>query len=295
MHARLLRLGAVLAAGSAVLMGAASAGAGTKGGLYDMNAMLNQGHPFATPGQYQAPAMTAPSRAPAPPPAASGQPAGQGMAPIAPPPPTLRYTPPPRPGDQAAASGEPWQPFGEGGGDPWFSRYYVSFGGGAHFQNDLDGRNAAGTPSTIEFDTGFVGQVVLGTNLGQDFRIEAEAAYRIADYDQVTAGGASAAANNDLAIATGIINVLYDIQLGSSFVPFLGAGLGVAQLDGGDAGSGTQLTPGKDTTELALQGIVGLTYQYSRAWNWILDARYLGTSDDDVDAAAITLNFRYNL
>lgn len=293
MHARLLRLGAVPAAGLAVLMGAASAGAGTKGGLYDMNAMLNQGHPFAaTSGQYQAPAMAAPAQLPA----ASGQPAGQGMTPIAPPPPTLRYTPPPRPGDQAAASGEPWQPFADsGGGDPWFSRYYVSFGGGANFQNDLDGRNAAGTPSTIEFDTGFVGQVALGTNLGQDFRIEAEAAYRIADYDQVTAGGASAPANNDLKIATGIINVLYDIQLGSSFVPFLGAGLGVAQLDGGDAGTGTQLTAGKDTTELALQGIVGVNYKYSRTWNWILDARYLGTTDDDVDAAAITLNFRYNL
>ena len=292
MGARVLRVAAGLGVGLAVLAGATAAGAGTKGGLYDMNAMLNEGHPFAASGQGQAPAIP-PYQIPAP----RYRAAGQGMTPIAPPPPTLRYTPPPRPGDQAAAAkGQPWRPFGDaGGGDPWFSRHYVSFGGGAHLQGDLDGKNVSATPSSIEFDAGFVGLAALGSNLGRDFRIEAEAGYRMADHDQITSGGVGTTGTNDLKIYTGMVNLLYDIQLGSSFVPYLGAGLGVAQLDGGDAGAGARLTKGKDGTELALQGIVGLSYKYSPSWNWILDARYLGTSDDEVSATAITLNFRYNL
>ena len=203
---------------------------------------------------------------------------------------------PPRPADQAGAtSSEPWQPFGEDTSSAWFSRNYVSGGFGLYLQDDLDGRNIAGTPSTIEFDTGFAGQVALGTYLGQDFRLEAEAGYRVADYDQVKVAGASLTADNNLKIATGIVNLLYDIHLGSSFVPYFGAGLGFAQLDGGDAGTGATRTKGKDTTELALQGIVGVGYEYDRTWSWILDTRYLGTTDDDVTATAITLNVRYNL
>ena len=268
-------------AGLGFLLAATSAGAGTKGGLYDMRPMLNEGHPFAAPGLGRAP---------------TAQPPGYGMRPIAPPSPTLRYTPPPRPMYQASATpDEPWRPFGDVMGGEWFSRFYISAGGGLHLQNDVDGSTVSNASYSIEFDPGFVGQAALGTNLGQDFRVEAEAAYRTADYDQATAGGTTVTPTNDLKMATGMVNLLYDVQLGSSFVPYVGAGLGLAQLSSSDTTIGGLLAKGKDSTEAAYQAMVGVTYQYDQSWNLGLDARYIGTSDEDVSATAITLNVRYNL
>ncbi|MBC8239197.1 MAG: porin family protein [Alphaproteobacteria bacterium] len=281
MHSRALWVGVGLWAGLGVLVAATSAGAGTKGGMYDMNAMLNEGHPFAAPSHGLAP-TTLPPR--------------YGMTPIAPPPPTLRYTPPPRPAYQAAASGsEPWRPFGDAMNNDWFSRFYLSAGGGLHLLNDLDGSSTAGATYSIESSPGFLAQAALGTNLGLDFRVEGEVAYRTADYDQATAGGTTVKTANDLKIATGMANLLYDVRLGSPFVPYVGAGLGVAQLKSSNTAIGAVVATGKDATEFAYQGIVGVTYEYDRAWNIGMDARYLGTSDEDVSATAITLYVRYNM
>jgi len=270
-----------LCAGLGVLMAAASAGAGTKGGMYDMSAMLSERHPFAAPSQGRAP---------------TAQPPGYGMMPIAPPSPTLRYTQPPRPMYQASAdTSEPWRPFGDIMGGEWFSRFYLSGGGGLHLQNDVDGSTVSKTSYNIEFDPGFVGQVALGTYLGQDFRVEAEAAYRSASYDKATASGTSVTPSNDLKIATGMVNLLYDVHMGSPFVPYVGAGLGLAKLKSNDTTIGSQVAKGKDSTEVAYQAIVGVTYQYDQSWYLGLDARYLGTSDEDVSATTIMLSVRYDL
>ncbi len=268
-------------AGLGFLVAATSAGAGTKGGLYDMRAMLNGRHPFAGPSYGRAP---------------TAQPPGYGMAPIAPPSPTLRYTPPPRPIRQAGAMAtEPWRPFGDIMGGEWFSRFYLSGGAGLHLPNDQDGSTVSKVSYSIESDPAFLGQAALGIHIGQDFRVEAEAAYRVADYDQATAGGTTVTATNDLKMATGMVNLFYDVDLGSSFVPYVGAGLGLAQIESGDTTIGGLLAKGKDATEFAYQATVGVTYRYDQSWNLGLDARYLGTSDEDVSATAITLNVRYNL
>jgi len=281
MHSRVLRVGVCLWTGLGVLMAATTASAGTRGGMYDMNVMLNEDHPFAAPSHGRSPTALPP---------------GYGMTPIAPPPPTLRYTPPPRPAYQMAASGsEPWRPFGDVISRDWFSRFYFAVGGGPHLLNDLDGTAAAAATYSIESSPGFVAQAALGTNLGQHFRVEAEVAYRMADYDQATAGGTTVTATNDLKIATGMANLLYDVRLGSTFVPHIGVGLGVAQLKSSNTTIGAVVAPGKDATEFAYQAIVGVTLEYSRAWNIGLDARYLGTSDEDVSATAITLNVCYNM
>ena len=262
-------------------MAAITASAGTKGGMYDMKVMLNEDHPFAAPSHGRS---------------VTALPLGYGMTPIAPPPPTLRYTPPPRPAYQVAASGsEPWRPFGDVMSSDWFSRFYLSVGGGLHLLNDLDGSTAAAATYGIESSPGFVAQAALGTNLGQDFWVEAEVAYRMADYDQATAGGTTVTATDDLKIATGMANLMYDVRLGSAFVPHIGAGLGVAQLKSSNTNIGAVVAPGKDATEVAYQAIVGVTFEYSRAWSIDLDARYLGTSDEEVSATAITLNVRYNM
>lgn len=275
--------------GVAVLLAAAAANAGTKGGMYDMSSMINEGHPFATPSYSRAPATMAPApvmrpMAPAP-----------VMRPIAPPSPTLRYTPPPRPVAQAnSSSSASYNPFGDIVADDWFDRFYIAGGGGLHLQSDMDGATA-GASYSIEFDPGFTMHGALGTYLGQDFRIEGELAYRMVDYDQGTAGGATSTPNGDLKMATGMANVYYDVHLGSSFVPFVGGGLGIAQIESTAATIGGVAAAAKDTTEFAYQAIIGVSYEYDRSWSVGLDARYIGTGDEDVSATAITMNVRYSM
>ena len=122
---------------------AATSQAGTRGGLYDMNAMINERHPFTTPGRTSLPAAV---------------PAFPEMAPIAPPSPTLRYTPPPRPVAKAGANPVrgPYRPFGNGVDSNWFQNFYISAGMGVNLPNDLDGTTGTGGTNTIEFDDYFV-------------------------------------------------------------------------------------------------------------------------------------------
>ena len=276
---------ACIRAGLGVLMMtamAATAQAGTRGGLYDMNAMINEVHPFAASGQGPMPATLAPA-----------------MTPIAPPAPTLRYTPPPRPPMATAQAGaktpaQPYRPFGEDTGGGWFNGFYIAAGGGLNLPNDLDGSTAAGATFSIASDPGFLVQGAFGTHLGENFRVEAEAAYRMADYDQASAGGTTVTPTGDLKMATGMVNLYYDIDLGS-FTPFVGAGAGVARIKSTAITIGTLSVVEKNATEFAYQAIIGVSYEISRDWSIGLDGRYLGTSDEDVSATAVTLNVRYNL
>ena len=260
---------------------AATSQAGTRGGLYDMNAMIIERHPFTTPGRTLPPA------------AVRAQPE---MTPIAPPSPTLRYTPPPRPVAEAGTHPVrgPYRPFGNGIDGNWFQMFYISAGMGVYLPNDLDGTTGTGGTNTIEFDPGLVAQGAIGTYLGENFRIESEAAYRMADYDQATAGGDSTTPNGDLKLATGIINLYYEFVLGP-FNPFLGVGAGVAKFKTTAVNVAGLTIVERDATEFAYQAIVGITYEISRDWSVGLDGRYLGTSDGDISATMAILNVRYNL
>ena len=269
-----------IGAGLGVLLMAASAQAGTKGGLYEMNAMINEGHPFASTSQPLAPAILAPA---------------QVMTPIAPPSPTLRYTPPPPPIRTAQAKGEPYRPFGKDTTKDRSHGIYISGGGGANLPGDLESNTGSGTPYNIEFDPGFMAQGAIGIYLGHNFRVEMEAAYRIADYDQASSGGTKVSSDGDLQIITGMVNYYYDFGFGS-FTPFLGAGLGLAQIKTTALTIGNVSVIEKDDTEFAYQGIIGISYELSRDWMIGLDGRYLDTTDDDIDATvAVTLNLRLNL
>ena len=263
------------------LLLAATSQAGTRGGLYDMNAMINERHPFTISGRTSHPAAVL---------------ALPEMTSIAPPSPTLRYTPPPRPVAEAGANSMrgPYRPFGNGIDSNWFQMFYISAGMGVNLPNDLDGTTAASATNTIEFNPGFVAQGAIGAYVGENFRIESEATYRMADYDQATSDGNSTTPNGDLKLATGIINLYYDLNLGS-FNPFLGVGAGVAQIDTTTVNSAGLTIVERDATEFAYQAIVGITYEISRDLSVSLDGRYLRTSDEDISATMATLNVRYNL
>lgn len=293
---------------AAILIGACGAlatvpaTAGTKGALYDFSPMFNEPHPFTTHG-YVAP-MTTPLSAVAP----SRPIRAMPNVPVAMPSPTLRYTPPPgraimagQPGPQTAQRvaasrwpGDSNAYYADEDGH-WFDGFYVAIGGGVNFAGDLGERAPGGAQVDIEYDFGPAFDVAFGRYFGHFFRGELEFIYRLNESDVVKAGGATVSAGADLAISSLLLNGYFDFDLGWALRPYVGVGIGAASLDGDDVPVGGRNAAGKDTTELAYQGIIGVAWAFNRTWVAALDYRYFGTSDDEVSAQTILLSVRYNL
>jgi opacity protein-like surface antigen len=247
-----------LVIGAAVVGSSGAAIAGTRGGLYDMQRMINEGHPFATSAP-AAPAYT-------PPPARFD--AG------APPPP-----PPAAPARMAQRSPAP--DYDEGGFmDGFFDRLYFSIGGYYHAPDDIDASVTGAGSASIENDSGFMVNAALGKYVFDSMRAELELAVRQADYDRVTAGGASTSGSGDINLTTVMVNAYYDFNLGWPVTPYVGGGVGVGILDGTDVSVGARRVSGPDSTEFAYQGILGAMYQVSPQWSLGLEGRYLGAGSD---------------
>lgn len=277
---------------------AGTASAGTTGGLYDFSAMLNAPHPFA--GASGQPSTLTPSTVPLAPPAqtlryvprASGQPAPS------PAPSYQRVRPAPvsSRAAQAAAQREPLAAPPEVDRDSGlFSRFYLSFGGGLDFPDDLSGRTAAGNAATTELDDGYFIAMAFGRTFGRNVRAELELSYRLSDYGDSVSGGARVGGNGEQTVTGLLVNGYYDLDLGLPLTPFIGAGAGVAFIGGDDVAIGNSTLPGRDSTEFAYQGIVGVSYAIGNRWHIVVDGRYMGTGDDDVSSLSGGINLRVDL
>lgn len=281
------------------VLAAGPAAAGTKGGLYDFNAMLNAPHPFAAASGPTA-AATAPPVVPVAPPASAlrYEPrAGQSPVPSSA---TFSQRTPRAPvssrAAQAAAQRAPLATPPEVDRDSGlFSRFYISFGGGLDFPDDLEGRSTTGNLVSTALDSGYFLAMAFGSTFGRNLRGEVELSYRLADYEQSVGGGARASGAGEQTVTGLLANGYYDVDLGLPLVPFVGIGGGVAFIEGDDIAIGGGSVAGRDATEFAYQGIVGVSYDIGNRWHIVLDGRYLGTGDDDVSALSGGLYVRVDL
>jgi opacity protein-like surface antigen len=297
-----------------------AASAGTSGGMYDMRSMLFERHPFANGTYPSAPAIepaagpaqpaTGQVVQPAPPPSAAPQvvrpivqqPATSDST-VAPPPPVMRYTPPPvapvteeedrqrrmtpAPTRVAAmAEADATRESGKG--------FYLSFGGGFTTPDNLSGRTTSGVSFTTDLEDGYVVTSAIGLHIGKDVRGDLELASHAIDYDRTTIAG-SQATGGSLVFTTLMLNAYYDLHFGWPLVPYFGGGAGLALLDGTTKVVGGNTLPGRDDTELAFQGVIGAAYEVTRRWSLGFDARYIGTSDEDVSAMTIGMHARYDM
>ena len=72
-----------------------------------------------------------------------------------------------------------------------------------------------------------------------------------------------------------LVNLLYDVELGGRFVPYVGAGIGRAHMDAKSDGVGTD---GSEDV-FAWQGIVGAAFNVSDNIDIFADYRYFQTED----------------
>jgi OOP family OmpA-OmpF porin len=196
-------------------------------------------------------------------------------------------------------------------GNGWYSGVNL----GLNFQNDQES-TGPNRVVDLNFDTGgfFAGQLgykFRGTSFGR-FRIEAELSYRQNDVDEIVFNGVERIGSGEEEVLTGLMNLFYDFNAKSKrFIPFVGAGIGLANIDADVAYSPNAFIDDDDTT-FAYQFIAGAEYKLTKDLSLIGDARYFALDDPELtrfggpapaafveldseyDSFSTTIGLRYN-
>ncbi len=171
--------------------------------------------------------------------------------------------------------------------DPQGKGFYLSGTAGAAWLSDAD-YDEAGISIDAEYDTGFL----LGAAAGYDFgmlRTEAEFGYRQNSFDKwkdATVGGFNLgdfSASGDITTLSYLLNGYIDFENKTSVTPYIGGGLGFANVDVEDVTfQGTELGD-EDDTVFAYQAAAGFGYDINKNLTLDVGYRYFATSDPDFD------------
>jgi opacity protein-like surface antigen len=174
-----------------------------------------------------------------------------------------------------------------------FAGTYISGNLGAVIVEDSD-FDAGPLSGEFTFDTGFGSVAALGSSFQNGGRVEAELGYRKNDFDEVKFDGIGKAdIDGDISALSGMGNAYYDFSTKGSFSPFIGAGLGFANIEVDLDGASSE-----DDTVFAYQFILGGSFASSETLSVDLQYRYFATDDpefDGVDAEYSTHNFMIGL
>src|SRR5476651_887992 len=150
----------------------------------------------------------------------------------------------------------------------------VEAGGNYMFQSSVNGGIAGGSQIYPTIGYSFGGMV------GYDFvgpRVALEGLYNNSK-STVSGGGIQAFGATKDEIAA-MANIYYDFNAGGTWVPYIGAGVGVA------FEKVSALGLQDNTTAFAYQGIVGVGYNIDPTWRVNLEGRYFGTTGPTVVGA----------
>lgn len=172
--------------------------------------------------------------------------------------------------------------------------FYAAVQGGFNAARDHDFETSLGEVDS-SLDDGYAVGAALGYNFGQvwplgGLRLEAEWTYRENDVDNHEIGGA------DVINPTGSIeshafmaNLYHDFLPGAAINPYIGAGIGMAELDfknygANVAGANVEALDDSDSV-MAYQAIAGLAFAINQNLSLTADYRYFTTEKAEVTAA----------
>ncbi len=142
----------------------------------------------------------------------------------------------------------------------------------------------AGQTSTVKIGTGAAGTAAVGYGFGNGLRGELELGHRagsVRSIDSATGGGGR------IDVTSLMGNVLYDFANETSFVPYIGAGVGGARLRAKDVGpdQGNAMVSGTANV-FAYQGILGLDYRIGDNTALGASYRYFATQSASIGSTA---------
>ena len=155
--------------------------------------------------------------------------------------------------------------------------FYIGGAAGVNFASDAKMKPLAAADDTIRYDTGFAGSVSGGYGFGNGFRAELEGSVRNNDIKSLKNGVVATPGGSTRTWGL-LANGLYDINTGTAFTPYVGAGIGFGFVEGKLTGNGATLYDSTDV-QFAYQGIAGVSYAINQNLALTTDYRYLGTTD----------------
>lgn len=167
--------------------------------------------------------------------------------------------------------------------------FYIkgNIGIGMAMDTDIDNLpNAAGT-AEMTYDNGFIGSLAAGYDFANPMRMEIELIKQKNDLDITSYDNFYGTFNEgDLKTHSFMLNGYYDVDTGSPWKPFVGAGMGWSKLDINDPGFSTSDSDDVFTYQL----IGGVAYAFNDRWSVDVQYRFMGTSEATIDGA----DFNYN-
>lgn len=154
---------------------------------------------------------------------------------------------------------------------------------------EYDGVSPADLTLEAEFDAGYRLAAALGYDYGL-LRLEGEFAYRENDVDSFSGrflGTPFAfAADGDVSATSFMFNGFWDLETGSPMTPYLGAGIGLANVSYDDVVDdvGAPFIDDDDTV-LAFQFAAGLAFEVTPVLTLDLGYRYFATDDPELEDA----------
>jgi opacity protein-like surface antigen len=165
---------------------------------------------------------------------------------------------------------------------------YIGAGFGIATYPDADLSVPGIGTAELSSDAGFMVGVALGTKI-DSFRIEGEVAFRTNDGDSISGSGGSVSITGDVTTTSLLANGYIDIGSSGPIKPFIGAGMGFANVSIDSPG----LADDSDTV-FAYQFIAGVGISASPRTTIDLSYKYLGTSTPSfisVDGYAFDLDY----
>ena len=151
--------------------------------------------------------------------------------------------------------------------------FYIGAGGGAAW--------FIGSNSNTSTWTGWA----VGGKAGYDFvgpRLELEVGY---GQIPVSANIPGTAINGKVGQLNVMANLLYDFMPTSVITPYIGAGAGVAFVDSNSA---------LGSTQFAYQGMLGVAYNVNEQLRFMIEGRYVGTTNPSVNTPFGNVSFQNN-
>lgn len=161
--------------------------------------------------------------------------------------------------------------------------WYVSGGLGVHDPYDAD-IEGTGINTSAELDQGFAGLIGLGFDYGSNWRAELEGAYRGSEVGNIGAVNGTGDADAYSAIA----NLFYDFNIGGGIEPYIGGGLGMAQVDLDSASPIGGSSINDDDWGFAIQAGAGFAVPLNDRIKLTADYRFLSVQDLTYTTAAGT-------
>jgi OOP family OmpA-OmpF porin len=141
--------------------------------------------------------------------------------------------------------------------------------------NWLDGSSFSSTTgsTSADADSDWMGNAFFGYAYGNGFRTELEVNHRNNDYNSL---------NGDVSSWGLFANGFYDINTGTAFTPYVGAGIGALRLNYNDVASVQGSTVDAHDYVLGYQLIAGVSYALNDNLSLFTDARLQGSQDPEV-------------